>query len=121
MRLIEPKNPLTGSKVLLFGMAYKADLDDHRGSPAIAVYQQLKDAGALVSFYDSWTPTVSEDGFNATSVELTDDALRNSDLALVTADHSNVGYRRIVELAPLILDTCSAATRGIESEKIVFR
>ena len=40
--------------------------------------------------------TVSEDGFNTTSVELTDDALRNSDLAIITTDHSNVKYRGIV-------------------------
>jgi UDP-N-acetyl-D-glucosamine dehydrogenase len=113
------KKPLNGSKVLLLGMAYKADLDDHRGSPAIAIYQQLEDAGALVSFYDSWTPTVSEDGFNATSIELTEDALRNTDLVIITTDHSNIEYRRIVELAPLILDTRNA-TRGIESEKIVL-
>jgi UDP-N-acetyl-D-glucosamine dehydrogenase len=65
--------------------------------------------------------TVSEDGFNATSVELTDDALRNSDLAIITTDHSNFEDCRIVELAPLILDTRNAATRGIESEKIVLR
>jgi UDP-N-acetyl-D-glucosamine dehydrogenase len=113
------KKPLNGSNVLLLGMAYKADLDDHRGSPAIAIYQQLEDAGALVTFYDSWTPTVSEDGFNATSIELTEDALRNTDLVIITTDHSNIEYRRIVELAPLILDTRNA-TRGIESEKIVL-
>ena len=79
---------------MLVGLAYKGDLDDHRGSPAIAVYQPLEDAGAVVSFYESWTPTVSVDGFNATSVELTDDALRNSDAVIITTDHSNVEYRR---------------------------
>ncbi|MBD0328453.1 MAG: hypothetical protein ICV68_18730 [Pyrinomonadaceae bacterium] len=74
----------------------------------------------MASFYDSWTPNVSEDDFNATSVELTDDALRNSDLAIITTDHDSVEYRGIVELAPLILDTRNAI-RGIESEKIILR
>jgi UDP-N-acetyl-D-glucosamine dehydrogenase len=113
------KKPLNGSSVLLLGMAYKANLADYRESPALEVYRRLREAGAEVSFHDSWTPVVEEDGFAATSVELTDEALSSADLVVITTAHANVDYRRVVDLAPAILDTRNA-TRGMKSEKITL-
>jgi UDP-N-acetyl-D-glucosamine dehydrogenase len=113
------KKPLNNSRVLLLGMAYKANLGDHRESPAMEIYQMLEREGAEVRYHDAWVPVVEERGFEAKSVELTDEALRGPDLVIITTDHHHVDYRRVVELAPLILDTRNA-TRNIESEKIVL-
>lgn len=113
------KKPLNGSKILMLGMAYKSDLGDYRESPAIEIYSRLLREGAEVSFHDVWTPVVEKGDLVAKSVALTDDALRESDLVIVTTNHSSVDYSRVVELAPLVLDTRNA-TRGIESEKIVL-
>jgi UDP-N-acetyl-D-glucosamine dehydrogenase len=113
------KKPLNGSKTLLLGLAYKGGLDDSRGSPAIEIYKRLRSAGAEVSFHDPWIPAVRQRDFDAASVELTDDALRGADLVIITTDHDDVNYRRVVELAPLVLDTRNA-TRGIESDKITL-
>jgi UDP-N-acetyl-D-glucosamine dehydrogenase len=113
------KKPLNGSKVLLLGMAYKADLADYRESPAIEVYQQLQQTGAEVSFHDACIPIVHKHGLKARSIKLTDTAISGTDLVIITTDHSGVDYQRVVELAPLILDTRNA-TRGIESEKITL-
>ncbi|WP_105384592.1 UDP-glucose dehydrogenase family protein [Neorhizobium alkalisoli] len=41
-----------GKKVAVFGLTFKPNTDDMRDSPAIAVVQTLKDAGAIVSGYD---------------------------------------------------------------------
>ena len=41
-----------GKKVAIFGLTFKPNTDDMRDSPAIAVVQTLKDAGAIVSGYD---------------------------------------------------------------------
>ena len=41
-----------GKKVAVLGLTFKPDTDDMRDSPAIAVVQTLKDAGAIVSGYD---------------------------------------------------------------------
>jgi len=117
--LNESKKPLHGSAILLLGMAYKADLNDYRGSPAIELYRLLERAGAEVSFYDAWTPVIDEPGLTAASIELTDDTLREADLVIITTSHSDVDYRRVVNFAHLILDTRNA-TRGIESEKITL-
>lgn len=111
--------PVRGAKVLLLGMAYKANLDDYRESPAVEVYRLLKNAGAEVLFHDTWTPEIDEHGVRASSVELTDELLGSVDLVIITTNHSNVDYQRVVELAPTVLDT-RYATRGIKSEKVVL-
>lgn len=41
-----------GKKIAVFGLTFKPNTDDMRDSPAIAVIQTLKDAGAIVSGYD---------------------------------------------------------------------
>ena len=53
------------------------------------------------------------------SVELTSEVLRNADLVIITTDHSDVDYRRVVELAPLILDTRNV-TREIAGNRVAF-
>ncbi len=113
------KKPLNGSKILLLGMAYKANLADYRGSPAVEVYRRMREAGAEVSFHDAWTPVVEENGVAATSVDLTDEALSGADLVIITTHHADIDYRRVVDLAPAILDTRNA-TRGIKSERITL-
>lgn len=110
---------LNGSRILLLGMAYKADLSDCRESPAIEVYLRLQQAGAVVSFHDTWLPVIRDHKLRASSVELTSEVLRNADLVIITTDHSDVDYRRVVELAPLILDTRNV-TRDIAGNSVAF-
>jgi UDP-N-acetyl-D-glucosamine dehydrogenase len=117
--LNQANKPLNNSEILMLGMAYKADLGDYRESPAIAVYRLLRRAGANVSFHDTWCPVIHENDLDLCSVKIADDTLRSTDLVIITTDHSNVDYRRVVELAPLVFDTRNA-TRGIDSDKIVL-
>ncbi|WP_027882482.1 nucleotide sugar dehydrogenase [Meiothermus rufus] len=111
--------PLKGAKVLLLGMAYKANLSDYRESPAIEVYKLLKKGGAEVVFHDEWTPHVEEHGVVADSVELTDELLGAVDLVIITTNHKNVDYERVVRLSKAVLDT-RYATRGIQSPNVVL-
>jgi UDPglucose 6-dehydrogenase len=41
-----------GKKIAIFGLTFKPNTDDMRDSPAIAIVQTLKDAGAIVAGYD---------------------------------------------------------------------
>src|SRR5215203_3960626 len=117
--LNQAKKPLNGSRILLLGMAYKANLADYRESPAVEIYRRLEDAGAEMSFHDDWTPVISDHNVRAMSVELTSDVLRNADLVIITTNHSDVDYQRVVELAPLILDTRNV-TREIAGNRVAF-
>lgn len=111
--------PLQGAKVVLLGMAYKANLDDYRESPAIEVFKLLQKRGAEVVFHDSWTPHIEEHGLVADSVELTDELLQKADLVIITTNHKNVDYARVVALSKVVLDT-RYATRGLKADNVVL-
>jgi UDP-N-acetyl-D-glucosamine dehydrogenase len=93
-----------GSRVLVLGLAYKADIDDVRESPAEKIIALLEADGALVSYHD---PHVVEHG-GMRSVPLDDDTLRSCDCAVIVTAHKAVDYDRVVELAPLVVDLRNA-------------
>jgi len=104
--LNDHRKPLKGSRVLVLGVAYKRDINDVRESPALGVVEQLLGKGAEVSYHDPFIPEMRLDGKGVLSgVELTDEALKNCDCALIITDHTAIDYGRVVRLAPLIIDT----------------
>jgi len=117
--LNEQGKALKGCRVLLLGVAYKANIGDYRESPAIEVFRLLKQRGAEVVYHDPYVLEFEAHGLRAQGVELTDEVLQESDLVIITTDHKNVDYARVVALAPLILDT-RYATRGFQSEKVIL-
>jgi UDP-N-acetyl-D-glucosamine dehydrogenase len=58
-----------------------------------------------VRFDDSHTEGGGEP---MSSVELSDEEIQTSDCVLIVTNHSQIDYRRIIELAPLIVDTRNA-------------
>jgi len=101
---------LSGSRILVLGVAYKADIGDTRESPAEKLLMLLRNAGADVSYHDPHVPHF--DGL--TSVALEPEAY--DCVAIVTA-HTSIDYESIVERANVVVDFRNA-TRGIESEKV---
>jgi UDP-N-acetyl-D-glucosamine dehydrogenase len=114
---------LKGARVLLLGMAYKKDVDDMRESPSVRLVELLQERGAQVCYHDPYVPRVPrmrQHQLDMVSVPLTDEALESADAVIVATDHSAVDYARVVERAPLVVDTrnaCRAVRVG--REKIV--
>jgi UDP-N-acetyl-D-glucosamine dehydrogenase len=88
---------LSGSRVLVLGVAYKSDISDVRESPAIKVMQLLETAGASVSYHDEHVPSL--DG--KSSVPLDPGAY--DCVAIVTA-HSSINYEQVVREAKVVVD-----------------
>lgn len=100
------RKALNGSKVLVLGVAYKQDIDDYRESPALKVIEILESQGAEVSYYDPWVAEYHYKGRTVQGLrELTQEALEDSDLVMVTAAHSNVDYGFVQLHAKAIFDT----------------
>jgi UDP-N-acetyl-D-glucosamine dehydrogenase len=61
-RIVEALNdagkPVRGSRILLLGLAYKANVDDDRESPTYAIMQLLEKRGARVSYNDPHVPVI---------------------------------------------------------------
>jgi UDP-N-acetyl-D-glucosamine dehydrogenase len=101
---------LSGSRILILGVAYKADIGDTRETPAAKLVDLLRTAGADISYHD---PHVAEfDGMQ--SVALEPEAY--DCVAIVTA-HSAIDYASLVERAHVVVDFRNA-TKGVESEKV---
>jgi UDP-N-acetyl-D-mannosaminuronate dehydrogenase len=56
-------------------------------------------------------PTFHEDGVRHSSVALSDEELKKSDVVVIITDHTSVDYQRLVNRAGLIVDTRNA-TKG---------
>ena len=119
--LNERSRALRGSRVLLLGVAYKANVDDVRESPALALLEKLLEKGAQVSYHDPHVPQIPRTRRGTpqlVSEPLTDEALRGCDCAVIVTAHAAVDYARVVSLAPLVIDT-RGATRGLNALNVV--
>jgi UDP-N-acetyl-D-glucosamine dehydrogenase len=102
------RKSLAGAKVLVLGVAYKANIDDMRESPAIKITELLLDKEADVSYHDPHVPTFSVAGRALSSTPLTEEMLTGTDAVLIITDHNSVDYHDVVRNASLILDTRNA-------------
>lgn len=103
------KKSLNGSKVLVLGVAYKADIDDYRESPALNVIDLLIKQGAETTFYDPFIPEYRHKGqIHVGAKELTDDMIRESDIVIICTAHSCFDYQKIGTLAQEVFDTRNA-------------
>src|SRR3954462_1922189 len=102
---------LKGSRLLVLGVSYKADVDDVRESPAEKIIQLLEKAGAAVSYHD---PHVEEfDGLRSVAYEP-----EEYDAVVVVTAHSAIDYDDLVERARIVVDLRNAAGRnGTGNEK----
>src|SRR5215472_14113850 len=56
--LNERKKAVRGSRILILGLAYKANVDDDRESPTYHLMEMLKDRGAEVNYFDPYVPII---------------------------------------------------------------
>jgi UDP-N-acetyl-D-glucosamine dehydrogenase len=56
--LNEVGKPLKGSRVLMLGLAYKANVDDDRESPSYELMKELEEKGAIVAYNDPYVPVI---------------------------------------------------------------
>jgi UDP-N-acetyl-D-glucosamine dehydrogenase len=54
----EMGKPLRGARVLMLGLAYKANVDDDRESPSYHLIEKLEARGAIVSYNDPFIPVI---------------------------------------------------------------
>jgi UDP-N-acetyl-D-glucosamine dehydrogenase len=107
---------LKGSRILVLGVAYKADISDMRESPAVKLIQLLTNAGAEVSYHDPHVPSFSEHGVELASVPLEPAAY---DAVVVATAHTSIDYEQLAADASLVVDLRNALGRaGIAGETI---
>jgi UDP-N-acetyl-D-glucosamine dehydrogenase len=118
--LNQKKRALNGSRVLVMGVSYKANIDDVRESPAIDVMRLLRRHGADVVYHDRWANAHDHELVEAgvPSVELTQKVISGCDCAVIVTGHENVDYKLLLEHIPVVVDTRNVYS-GVNSDKIV--
>lgn len=101
---------LRGAAVLIVGIAYKKNTGDARESPALRIVELLQGYGAAVSGVDSHVDDARWPA-GVLRVELTDDAVRSSDLVIVTTAHDDIDLGLLDQAATPVLD-CVNRARG---------
>jgi len=118
--LNQKKRALNGSRVLVVGVSYKANIDDVRESPALDVMRLLRRQGADVVYHDRWANAhdheLEEAGVPA--VELSQKVISGCDCAVIVTGHDNVDYKLLLEHIPVVVDTRNVYN-GVDSDKIV--
>ena len=117
--LNEKKVPISNSRILILGVAYKKNVSDIRESPSITIIEKLISLNANVSYSDEYVKQISDlENSNKPlkSKNISPKLLQSFDCVLLATDHDNFDYELIKKHSKLIIDT-----RGIfqKSRKVI--
>jgi UDP-N-acetyl-D-glucosamine dehydrogenase len=120
------KKKLKGSRILLVGIAYKANVDDDRESPAYAIWNLLEAAGAKVTFHDPHIPEIRPSREHAhfagrRSVALMPKTVAAADVVLVVTRHDAVDHSVIARHARLVVDSRNAVAPLLKNSPKYFK
>lgn len=107
------RKSMNGSRVLILGLAYKADVDDDRESPSYALMDLFKERGAEVAYYDPHVPVIKKNREHPhwaglKSVAWNAATVKHFDLVVISTRHQDVNYSELAEWAACIVDTRNA-------------
>jgi UDP-N-acetyl-D-glucosamine dehydrogenase len=112
------RQAINGSRIHVFGVAYKRDVSDLRESPAMDIIELLHRRGAVLSYSDPYVPQLSDGEVCLTAVSQAD-AAHGIACAVICTDHTAFDYESIVRTFPLVVDTRNAL-KGVRADH-VFR
>lgn len=109
---------LSGSRVLVLGIAYKKNVDDMRESPSVELMDLMQKKGAFVDYSDPHVPVfpkMRKYGFEKSSVNISMDTLKSYDCILIATDHDDFDYQLIQQHSDIVVDTRGRYNRGISN------
>jgi nucleotide sugar dehydrogenase len=110
--LTEHGRSLRGTKILLLGLTYKADVPDTRESAAVRVALGLRALGAVVTYHDPVAGVVPALGPPVPDLGT---ALRTADAAVLLVAHRDYDLGRLARTARLFFDV----TGRVPGEEVV--
>jgi UDP-N-acetyl-D-glucosamine dehydrogenase len=118
------RKAVNGSRVLVLGLAYKADVDDDRESPSYHLMNLLKRLGAEVAYHDPHVPVIRPSREHSSwaglkSVAWEQKTIPSFDAVIISTAHKAVNYSQLAEWAQCIVDTRNAmAGRNVDAGKV---
>jgi UDP-N-acetyl-D-glucosamine dehydrogenase len=111
--LNERRRSVNGSKILILGLAYKADVDDDRESPSYVLMDLFKERGANVAYHDPFVPVIRPTREHShwagvKSIAWTKAEIASFDLVVIATKHTSFNYGELAEWVSCIVDTRNA-------------
>lgn len=105
--LNENRKPVSGSKILVLGVTYKADVGDIRESPALDIIDHLLDRGAEVVYHDPYIARLETESYLLQSIkhDELEQWLVDAECVVIAVDHSIYDWELVSSKASLIVDT----------------
>jgi UDP-N-acetyl-D-glucosamine dehydrogenase len=113
--LNEHSKAIRGSRIVVFGVSYKAGVGDLRESPALKIMRLLRELGGDVTYHDEHVPELHQFDLRSESF---DTALDGADAAVIVTAHPGVDLEALVERAPLVVDF-RGVTRGMKADHLI--
>ncbi|TDI59054.1 MAG: nucleotide sugar dehydrogenase [Alphaproteobacteria bacterium] len=116
---------LGSSKILVLGLAYKANVSDIRESPSVRLLEMIEKRGADVDYHDPLVPVIPHTSDHPTvtgkqSVSLDAETIAQYNAVLICTDHQIVDYKLVVDHAQLVVDTRNIITRlDLDADNVV--
>src|SRR6516165_10451301 len=116
---------LSGSRILILGLAYKKNVDDIRESPALRLIEMLESRGARTDFFDPYVAEIPATREHAglrgrRSISWDPPAFEGYHAAVIVTDHDKLDYATLVARLKLVVDTRNVCERnGIRQAKVV--
>jgi UDP-N-acetyl-D-glucosamine dehydrogenase len=107
------RKAVNGSRILVVGLAYKANVDDMRESPTFVLMDEYKRRGAQVDYHDTFIPVVTptrEHGHwtGTKSVPFDQPTVASYDAVVVATAHTGTDFAALARWADVIVDTRNA-------------
>ena len=107
------RKAMNGSRVLVMGLAYKADVDDERESPTFDILELLREHGAEADFFDPHVPVIRPVRKHPywrgrKSVEWSEASVKSYDCVIISTWHKVFNKQELLAWADCIVDTRNA-------------
>ena len=108
--LNQRRKAMNGSRVLVLGMAYKANVDDMRESPSFKLLDLLKSHGAEAHYYDPHIPVMPptrehKEWTGHKSVPWDEKTFRGYDAVIIATGHRSYDLDELIAWCGCIIDT----------------
>jgi UDP-N-acetyl-D-glucosamine dehydrogenase len=114
--LAAQKKKLRGARVLVLGLAYKANVADDRESPSYVLMNLLKTRGAEVFYFDPHVPIIRKTREHphwagTKSVKWNRQTISRFNAVLISTAHDAVNFQQLTDWSLLIVDTRNAMAK----------
>jgi UDP-N-acetyl-D-glucosamine dehydrogenase len=106
--LNDRERAVRGARILVLGVAYKANVGDTRDSPALEIIAALRRKGARIGYHDPFVPVLAMDGTTLAAGPWPDPQLTAYDVVLILTAHASYDWATIARQARLVVDTRNA-------------